>query len=396
MVKLSLKKFVSKEFWAKGRSDYKKKKTFFLIVSLPIPLVIGLVAYLLGAKSTTIIAFTSLGMIAAVVPYLALGFLEFRELKKAEDKFPNFLRDIAQSVSAGMPFPQAIDGCSKARYGELSKYIDKLNIWLSWSIPFPEAWKRFTDKLHDSDLIRRINVIILEAFYSGGDIRATLNSLADNVSLLKQMEADKRSMMNSQIMVMYIVFFIFIGVLVSLYQILTPILYVQKLGAFSGVSLQSGAEGGQLTIEYFKNLFFMMAMVESICAGLIAGQISEERIVAGFKHAVIMLSVSIFLFFFFIFPTQLNLEVSTYPPSIARGGEVNMIGQVFYESSPAAGARVTIITPDKETISVYSDNLGEFRVSFEAPIIVGEYEVITTTEFEQESASASNKFSVVE
>ena len=179
----------------KSAATHKHRKRLLLLLLLPVPLIISLTAYFLGAASTTIIASSALGIILIIAPYLSLNFISFREIKNAEEEYPNFLRDIAQNVSAGMTLPQAIQTSSDSEYGALSKYIRKLNIWLSWSTPFPKAWQKFTDLLHKSELIVRINNIVLESFHTGGDVKTTLNSLAEDVNLLKQMESEKKSVM---------------------------------------------------------------------------------------------------------------------------------------------------------------------------------------------------------
>jgi archaeal flagellar protein FlaJ len=369
------------------------RKSYLLLMLLPVPLIISITAYFLGAASTTMIAVSALGIMLVIAPYLALNFLAFQETKKAEDEYPNFLRDMAQNVSAGMTLPQAIQTSSDSDYGALSKYINKLNIWLSWSTPFPKAWTKFTDLLAKSELIRRINNIVLESFHTGGDVKTTLNSLAEDVSLLKQMEAEKKSVMKEQIVIMYAVYFVFVGVVIGLFKILAPILFIQKMGIFSGVGIQPGS--GELSLEYFKNLFFMMVIVESICAGVIAGQISEEKLIAGFKHTVIMLSVGIFCFFIFIFPSSLSLDATIYPNTIVGGGSIIINGQAHYESAPASGATVTIITPQKEIITLFVDNVGEFERTITAPLQTGPHSIITAIEFKNEKATVTNIVNVI-
>ena len=395
--KLSAKKIKAGKLGARKLEASKtiplSKKLKLLLLLLPIPLIVSISAFLLGAESTTIIAVSVLGVALIIAPYLAISFLAFLEIKKAEENYPNFLRDIAQNVSAGMNLPQAIATSADSDYGALSKYLRKLNIWLSWSTPFPKAWQKFTNLLSKSSLITRMNNIILESFHSGGDIKTTLNSLADDVNLLKQMEYEKKSVMNEQIIIMYVVYFIFVGVVIGLFKILSPILFIQKMGIFSGISVGGGG-GGELTLEYFKNLFFLMVVVESICAGLIAGQIAEEKLIAGFKHVVLMLSVGAFCFFIFIFPSYLNLSATIYPGSVEPAGNIIINGQVFYESAPASGATVTIITPQKDILTLFVDNMGEFERTIKAPEQSGEYNIIISVEFNNEKQTVTQTFKV--
>lgn len=381
-----------------GRIDVKKlmknKRLFWTAVAFPFPFLLGLIAFLIGASSTTSIALVSIGAILVVLPSVLISFFEYREIKDAEDKFPHFLSDLSQSASSGMTLPQAIEVAAKGDYGKLTKYVKQLNIWLSWNQTFPSAWKRFTNRLKRSVLIRRINAIILEAFHSGGDVKKTLGSLSENVALIKDMESERKAIMRQQIIVMYVIFFVFIAVIIALYKILSPILYIQQIGAFSGISVQSGGE--PLTIEYFRNLFFLMTLVEAICAGLIAGQISEEKLVAGVKHVLVMLSASVFLFFVFIFPSALAVEISLFPNSVSLDSNVQISGSAFIEGGPASGATVTLIEPSGNTINLYTDNVGEFRYSWEPPQEPGEHVMRITVEYEKEVFHYSGIVTVLE
>jgi hypothetical protein len=260
--------------------------------------------------------------------------------------------------------------------------VRQLNIWLSWNQSFPSAWRKFTNRLSRSQLIRRVNTIILEAVHSGGDIKKTLGSLAEDVNIIKDMEAERKSIMQQQIVIMYIIFFVFVGVIVALYKILSPILYVQQIGSFAGIGIQEG--GAKLTLEYFRNLFFLMTMVEAICAGLIAGVIAEEKIVAGIKHVLVMVSVTIFVFFVFVFPAELSVEISVFPSETYAEGKVTITGKAFSEGAPVAGATVIITDHTGLPKQLFTDNSGEFRYFWTAPEEEGDYNIQISVEQDKE------------
>ncbi len=207
------------------------------------------------------------------------------------------------------------------------------------------------------------------------------------------MESEKKSVMKEQIIIMYAVYFVFVGVIIGLFKILAPILFIQKMGIFSGISMQNAGE--ELSLEYFKNLFFMMVIVESICAGIIAGQISEEKLIAGFKHVIIMLSVGVFCFFVFIFPSSLSLDATIYPSTVVGGDKIIINGQAYYESAPASGATVTIITPQKEILTLFIDNIGEFERTIVAPTQKGSYKIIMSVEYKDEKQTTVSTINVI-
>jgi archaellum biogenesis protein FlaJ (TadC family) len=369
----------------------KTHKIKILLFSTPIPFIAAIVASLLGLSSTSILATFSFGVIGIFTPYMVFGYLEFKEIRDAEEGYPNFLRDLTQSVNSGMTLPQAVATSAQTKYGVLSKYVTKLNAWLSWGTPFPEAWQRLTLALEKSELIKRINGIVLEAFHSGGDISDVLNALADDVTLLKRLEADKKSLMQEHIVVMYIVFFIFISIIVILFKILIPILYIQQLGVFGGLALRPAE---QLSVDYFKNLFFLLTIIQAACMGLIAGQITEEKMIAGAKHIAIMVAIGAFAFFAFIFPSFLTLQVNVFPENPALNQKVTITGSVYFEAQPAAGAKIDIVTPQKEIITVFTDGLGEFDTFVTAPTQPGTYILSVTATYRSETQMFSKTITV--
>ncbi len=375
-------KLLGKEF--RDLLGVRQEKLRLTIMMLPIPFIIALLLFLFGAASTLVIAAIAIGVIAVLTPYLALSFLEFQELAAAEEAYPNFLRDMAEAVNSGMTIPYAIHTAAQAKYGVLSKYVGKLNAWVSWSLPFPQAWQKFTESLKKSELISRVNGIILEAFVSGGDVGVVLSSLADDVNLLKRIESEKKSMARQNIIIMYVIYFIFLGIIVGLFKILVPILYIQRIGVFGGLALRPS---DIITTDYFKNLFFMMTIVQSACIGLMAGQISEERLIAGFKHLVLMVGLGTTIFFLAIFPAGLAVTAEVFPQNPSIGQDIIVSGSAFFEATPAAGATIEIVTPSKEIVVVFTDNLGEFLTNIKSPTQEGTYPIIATVTYKGETTT---------
>ncbi len=382
------------EYLKKQKLGKSYKKIIITILSIPIPFLLALSAFFLGANSTTIVAIASLGTIAIFIPFSAFSYLEYKETKNAEKNYPAFLRDLSQSVSSGMNIQQAISICSDSDYGKLTRYVKQLNIYLSWNLPFPEAWDKFTRLLERSALIKRVNDLLIEAFTSGGDLKTTLNALGDDIVLLKDMESEKKSSMYEQIIIMYVVFFIFLGVVVGLFKILSPIIFIQKIGMFSGFQMTSSTTTEGISINYFKNLFFIMALIEGACAGIIAGQISEERIIAGFKHVIVMVAASILVFFIFIFPAHLSLSASLYPTVVEPGNIVTITGNARYESEAVSNTPVSIILNDGTIIKEFTDATGKFSRNIEAPDALGSQKIFVTITYKKETARTELEYKI--
>jgi len=329
----------------------------------------SIVMYLVNINIPQIIALDALIAVLSTLPFYVKDYAKAVEIERIEQIYPTFLSDFAQAVASGMSIPAAIKAVAKTNYGPLTKYIKKLDAWLSWGVPFPEAWEKFTKKLSMSMFIQKTNRIIHEAFISGGKIADVIIALSLNVNEIRRMEQNKKTIVMQQVMIIYAIFFVFLGILVGLYKILIPILYLQQTNIFG---IEIGKMG--INISYFKNLFLTFAIVQSACLGILAGQLLEERTIAGLKHLVIMLGSSLFVFLFFIYPTHVSLEWSVYPTEVSPSSIIIISGTLNYEGGPAAGADVKVIFANR-TFSANTDSLGQFRLSTRAPDESGLYKV---------------------
>lgn len=255
-----------------------------------------------------------LAIVIGVVPYAILSYLEMRRVKAVEDALPVFMLDLAETQKAGLTIPDALRTVAKTDYGKLSAEIQMINNQMSWGISLTEAMERFSERMRKSDLIRRTVRIIVESYATGGDIARTLHTTAEDIITIKDAEKERKSVMGQHVAVMYAIYFIFVGIVVGLSKTLLPMLQL---------NVQTAALGGLLTFQdpcticagawqffcvscsvfgtvcsmfllgagavcYYRSLFLVMAIVQGICTGLVAGQIGEGSIIAGVKHSIIM------------------------------------------------------------------------------------------------------------
>ncbi len=292
-----------------------------LIICSAIFLVLLLLAYLsqdvaLGTN------FVFIGIMVMIAPYSIYKFFEFRRLKRYEDGFPAFLRDVAESQRAGLSIIQAIRVASKNDYGLLSIEIKRMNAKLSWNVPLEKVLNDFSRKVRKNKTMVRSIMIMQEANKSGGNIEETMESLANNIDMIREVQDEKGMLMHQQVMMMYAIFFIFLGISIALIKFLIPMLQTQAfdMGAvqgfssnpcsvcmdggegcapcelFFGVSSSFGFGGKEDPSGYYKALFFLMIIIQGFFSGLIAGQVGSDSIIAGLRHSMIMLLLGIFAF----------------------------------------------------------------------------------------------------
>ena len=275
-------------------------------------------AIILSTSTAISLNLVLMAILVLLIPYSVFKFIELKRMRAYENEFPTFLRDIAESQRAGLSIIEALKSASKSEYGSMTNEIRKMNNQLSWNIPLEKVLNKFSHNMRKSETIVRAVIIIDQANKSGGNIEEVMESLASNMESIREVQQEKSLLLNQQVVMMYAIFFIFLGITLALIKFLIPLLQTQsQVGGFSildnfnanpcGFCLQSNDAvciGCQtfFTISdsfdlgkreeaaaYYKSLFLTMIMIQGLFTGLIAGQISNDSIVAGFKHSLVML-----------------------------------------------------------------------------------------------------------
>ncbi|HLD39499.1 MAG TPA: type II secretion system F family protein [archaeon] len=317
------------------KEPYKIKRSrintgrLILIVSVVIFILLITIAGYVGSIALTV-NMVFLGMLVLVIPYSVYKFFHLKKITAYENEFPNFLRDISESQRAGLSLIQSIQAVSKSDYGILSKEIKKINNQLSWNVPLELVLKNFVDRVSDSKTIVRSLMIIDQANKSGGNIEDTMESLASNIESIRDAQQEKNVLLNQQVLMMYAIFFIFLGITIALIKFLIPLLEAQaQTGGFGiqgfnpnpcsvctesldfectgcktfesiGIAFDLGQTND--TSTYYKSLFLAMILVQGFFSGLIAGQIGSDSVTVGIKHSLIML-LSGFIIFIIVVKT---------------------------------------------------------------------------------------------
>lgn len=277
-------------------------------------LTIGIASSDTGVIGNTIIISTF--VIAA--PLFFLKYKRFKEIKDMEEKFPIFLRDLIESIRAGMPFHRAILNTNKARYGALSKEVKKISDQISWGITVDKALDQFADRIKTSRRLYLAIRIIRESYLSGGNVVSTLDSVGEGQLTLVEAEKEKSSMLSQYVVLMYAISIIFVIIVMGINKLMVPIFKVsQQVGGEFGIKnpcetcagfgcqlcgMYTGTASTVFSLDpsgiaaYYTSVFFFMSMVQSIFSGLVAGQISEGSAIAGFKHSLILVGIIFGLF----------------------------------------------------------------------------------------------------
>ncbi len=212
---------------------------------------------------------------ALAVP-LSVRLREHTIAKALETNFPNFMRDITNNINVGMSLPKAVKVAADNDYGKMSPYVKALAAKIDWGIPFEKALDEFAHE-SKSPVIKRAVKGINEAHRSGGTIGVVLHAMTVSVKELEKIKKERATSVYSQMVTGYFIFFLFLGIMLSLSKFLIPLLAFQASGA-------SAANIGRLYTDMFRSL----VIIQGLFAGLGIGKMAEGTIVAGFKHSFVL------------------------------------------------------------------------------------------------------------
>jgi flagellar protein FlaJ len=212
-----------------------------------------------------------------------------------------------------MPVSKAIIYVSNNDYGPLNKFVKKLANQVEWAIPVHKAFMTFANAT-DSDVIKRSISTVIEAEEAGGNMEDVLESITISLVEIKKIKETRRASVNSQVIQSYVIFFVFLGVMILIQNLLIPYIANMQNPGSDGFQLSNAGVGGMVQkvslnfsslqdfisslIRWFLSLngvFLMLALIQGFFAGVVIGKLSEGELSAGFKHSLILMTVAFFI-----------------------------------------------------------------------------------------------------
>ncbi len=246
-----------------------------------------------------------------------------------EEKFPDFLRDMAEYWKGGLSMTVAVQTLVKSEYGALNDEVKKMSDQLSWGIKFSDVIKQFSERV-GTPLVKRAITLIAEADRAGGKISDILVTAANDSREIKFLEGERSRAIGSYIAVIWTSYFVFLGVITLLGRIFIPAIAQSNTGGEGGDS--GGANIGNMTIRaidplFFVTVFYYGVTMQAIGNGSMAGLMQNGRFSAGFKHSGMMIIVALIAFNLLVFSPNLIGESSyAFSQLIVTGDSTYHIG----------------------------------------------------------------------
>ena len=219
-----------------------------------------------------------------------------KNINAREEKFPDFLRDLAEYWKGGLSMTVAIQTLAKGEYGNLNDEVNKMASQISWGVSFGEVLEMFTERV-TSPIVTRAVRMVDEANRAGGRISDILLAASYDAREIKALETERRQEVGSYVTVIYASFFVYLGIILVLASTFIPAI-VDSSAATGG---QGSMSIGNLTIReinevWISTIFLYSLIVQGIGNGLAAGFMASGRLYSAFIRASALLLVGWFVF----------------------------------------------------------------------------------------------------
>ncbi|RJV01463.1 MAG: type II secretion system F family protein [Candidatus Poseidoniales archaeon] len=230
-----------------------------------------------------------------------------------EDKFPDFLRDLAEYWKGGLSMTVAVQTLATSEYGALNDEVRKMSSQLSWGVKFGDVINIFAERV-GTPLVKRAISLISEADRAGGKISDILITAANDSREIKFLEAERQRAIGSYIAVIWTSYGVFLGVIVVLAKVFIPAIADSNSGGGDGGD-SGGQNIGNMQIRaidplFFLTIFYYGVTMQAMGNGAMAGLMATGRITSGFKHSGMMIVLAILVFNLIAFsPDLIGVQV---------------------------------------------------------------------------------------
>ncbi len=199
-----------------------------------------------------------------------------------EQGVSSFLRDLTEVRKTGLSPEKCIENLSKRDYGAFSKEIRKISAEISWGIPIKKVMMDFLHRTH-SWMVQIVMFLLVETIDVGGGTIAMIDSLARFNNLTQDVEKEKKMNVRPYIMMPYLASILLVATTVMMMSLTTGI----------GVDTSGATTTTTAGASMMQSVFMTAVIFNSYLIGIVAGKISEESVAAGFKHAAILVLISV-------------------------------------------------------------------------------------------------------
>jgi flagellar protein FlaJ len=239
-------------------------------------------------------------IIFALVPLTYFYEKKNHRERKIASEMPDFLKKLSSTNETGMTLTQSINLISNNNFGMLSTEVQKVHRDMQWGTDVNTALKKFANELR-TNASTKVITLITKAASSSGDIKDVLNIAANDARINEQIRRERFDGMLIYVVIIFISFVVFIYCVYTLTSSFIPVMATAASASTGSGVATAAKQGAAQFIQMFNpddyvRLFFHAALIQGLCAGMLAGQMGEGNWMSGLKYALIMVGLAYLLF----------------------------------------------------------------------------------------------------
>ncbi len=282
-----------------------------LAVAVPVALfgVAAVVHPLTARDPAAIAAQIDAPLVAATAVVLAAYAVVYevqkRRIRRIESAIPDFLDRLASVNEAGTSVVGSVRRVAGTDLEALTTDLERTRRDMDWGADVTAALRRLERRVA-SPMTSRAVVLVTNAMHASGDVAPVLRIAADEARATWTLRRERRQVMVTYLIVIYISFLVFLGVIAALSVSFIPAIEEASIAgaaAETGAGAGTGVGGtgvvgglGDIDVAVYEQLFFHAAAVQAVCSGIVAGQLGEGSVRDGAKHAAVLLVFTLVAF----------------------------------------------------------------------------------------------------
>ena len=282
-----------------------------LVVAVPVSLVgVAVRVHPLAVETPTgIAAQIDAPLVAAtaivLATYAVVYEVQKRRIRRIESAIPDFLDRLASVNEAGTSVVGSVRRVAGTDLEALTADLERTRRDMDWGADVTAALRRLEQRVA-SPMTSRAVVLVTNAMHASGDVAPVLRIAADEARATWTLRRERRQVMVTYLIVIYISFLVFLGVIAALSVSFIPAIEEASIAGAAtdtGAGTGTGAGGtgvvgglGDIDVDVYEQLFFHAAAIQAFCSGIVAGQLGEGSVQDGAKHAAVLLVFTLVAF----------------------------------------------------------------------------------------------------
>jgi archaeal flagellar protein FlaJ len=231
-----------------------------------------------------------LSLLLLIGPYAFYAHGQLKKKLDIQDRLPDFLIGVSNSLASGMNVFDSIKMLSKRNYARLTKEIKKMNAELSWRLPIKQVFIQFAERMKNPLIVRSV-LSINRGLEMGGNNPALFKAAALELQQVNRVRQQRYSNMSMYAVVILMCFFVFLLIMFILNSTLFNYFFEIQMQ-------QSGSQGfiKQIDPAYLHYGLYSFVFVQAVGSGILAGYLMDGNISGGMRLSFILGIISIIIF----------------------------------------------------------------------------------------------------